>query len=85
MLSEQALAAGVPLVIAAVGGRDQPRRVARLQQAGRATAARLDPASLCEAATTVLHEQEESPDRGGPKNSRNDAPRVAQRLLQLLP
>ncbi|RFF28542.1 MULTISPECIES: glycosyltransferase [unclassified Wenzhouxiangella] len=84
MLSGQALAAGVPLVVSAVGGRDQPRRVARLEQAGRAKAAQLDPALLCEAATAVLREQEQSPARSAPAASRNDAEQVARRLLQLI-
>ncbi|WP_376697415.1 glycosyltransferase [Wenzhouxiangella sp. EGI_FJ10305] len=86
MLSEQALAAGVPLVVAAVGGRDQPRRVARLAQTGRARAAQLDPASLCRAATAMLREPGRSPapPGGGKTPAADDVQRLARRLLDCL-
>lgn len=84
MLSEQALAAGVPLVITAVGGRDQPRRVARLGRAGRARAAQLDPTSLCEAAVAVLREGEAGTARGEEATEPGQTQRVARRLLGLV-
>lgn len=83
MLSEQALAAGVPLVVTAAGGRDQPRRVRMLQRSGRARSAALEPAALCDAAVAML---DEAPRRGADQSgsrARDDTARIARRLLSL--
>lgn len=83
MLSEQALAAGVPLVVTAVGGRDQPQRVRWLQRSGRARAAALDSAGLSEAAMAVLAETKPRAPEPQNESSRDDTDRIARRLLEL--
>jgi len=83
MLLAQALAAGVPLVVTATGGRDQPRRVRRLARSGRALAAGLDPAALAAAAVRVLHTGEPGVPAGNSPPAADDTRRVASRLLSL--
>jgi UDP:flavonoid glycosyltransferase YjiC (YdhE family) len=83
MLSSQALAAGVPLVITAVGGRDQPRRVRRLAAAGRARAAGLDPDTLAHAALERLEEAGALSSLGRADDAAGGTQRVARRLLDL--
>lgn len=58
MLSAQALAAGRPLVLAALGGRDQPARVRRLARAGAAIGAEPDADRLAAGALRIEREPE---------------------------
>ncbi|NBB93893.1 MAG: hypothetical protein GVY32_12085 [Gammaproteobacteria bacterium] len=83
MLSSQALAAGVPLVITAVGGRDQPRRVRRLAKAGRARPAGLEPEALARAALERLEEGDSGAGPSRPEDDGGETQRVARRLLDL--
>lgn len=58
MLSAQAFAAVRPLVLVALGGRDQPARVRRLAQAGAAIAAEPDADRLAASAMRIEREPE---------------------------
>jgi KDO2-lipid IV(A) lauroyltransferase len=79
MLSSQARAAGIPLVVTATGGRDQPRRVRRLRKLDGVVGARLDAASLAAAARSLLDAN--SGQRRPPLP--DGTARVAERLVEL--
>lgn len=53
MLSAQAMAARLPCVMTAAGGRDQPARVRRLAKAGMVLASELDAAELAHTAASL--------------------------------
>ncbi len=87
MLTSQALAARLPLVLAAVGGRDQPQRVRRYQAMGLALSAELDPDALCEQAARLVSDPDLAKrlvDNAQKAGMRNDVVYCAERLLQLL-
>jgi UDP:flavonoid glycosyltransferase YjiC (YdhE family) len=87
MLSSQALAAEIPCTLVAVGGRDQPARVARYEREGIALAAALDPESMSRQAIRI----DRDPDLAhrlvaGARAAgiRNDVVRMAEMLSELL-
>lgn len=87
MLSAQAMAAGVPCVVTAVGGRDQPRRVAGLQRSGCALAARLEPSEMAARALELFRDPARARAIGERFHRRLDpgaTARVAERLLALV-
>lgn len=85
MISSHALTARLPVVMTAVGGRDQPDRVARYDRMGFGLAASLDIESLCRQALRLHHDPELA--RSLVRNAqtggiRNDVRRVAGLLLE---
>lgn len=83
MLSSQALAAGLPLVLTATGGRDQPRRIRKLKKRDDVSAARLDAEALCEAALAQLREDSSETQKEAGPSPGDDTQRAAGRLLEL--
>ncbi|MFW5926631.1 MAG: hypothetical protein ACOCSR_01145 [Wenzhouxiangella sp.] len=86
MLSAQALTVGVPAVLVAVGGNDQPARLERYDRLGIALTAGLDEETMSRAAER-LHSDPDLAARlleNLPASGiRNDAGELAQRLLAL--
>ena len=83
MLSSQAISAGLPLVVSAVGGADQPRRIRQLSRSGLALAAQLEPEALCVAAAQVLDELQAGRREHRTESMVDGRVRVARRLRSL--
>lgn len=83
MLSSQALAAGVPLVLTPTGGRDQPRRIRKLKKLDGVSAARLDAEALCKAALARLGEEGALSRPKARPSPGEDTERAARRLVEL--
>ena len=87
MLVSQAMAARLPIVVTAVGGRDQPKRVRRCEDMGIALASALDPEALSVQAGRLVNSDglaQQLIDNAVRARTGNDVIHCAERLLDLL-
>jgi predicted glycosyltransferase len=84
----QALAMGKPCVVAAAGGRDQPRRIREILKLGAAVAAPPDPEPIADAAISLLQDAgsvDALETRARSLSLRNGLPQALDALALLLP